>query len=460
MPNVPANDPAQKAADQNSTATDIAKTLYERGLELATRNKTLSLLRKLYQLSILTLEPNMTAARIAEAVQQDLEFELVGILTIDPSGKDALVPLEFAASPRLTAACQKLGLKSFSAIPITNAHSRPVLNAALKEKKVGVAVDLGAVWDGEIDPASLKKLTTEVRIKACLVYPLALDEKLIGVMIICLNRTHEQLSRFENDSLENLINVVALALDRAFLYQQIQASNRQLKVLNQQKSDFIKVASHDLKSPVALIKQWASAILDGTFSKPDEIRMKLEKIKTTADRSIQAVDDVLDITKIDEGRIEYDLQKTDLIPLLKEMTDDHASRARAEKGIDMHVSAQSVATAPVRIDVIRIRQVFQNLLDNSYKYTEKGSIVVTVTEEQKSFLVSVKDTGLGMSKELLPVLFEQFRRDPSVAKKIQGTGLGLFISKQFVLGHGGEIWAESAGKGTGSAFFVRLPKAA
>jgi signal transduction histidine kinase len=85
--------------------------------------------------------------------------------------------------------------------------------------------------------------------------------------------------------------------------------------------------------------------------------------------------------------------------------------------------------------------------------------MVNIKDEQSTALIEVKDTGIGMSAELIPTLFEQFHRAPGVAKKIQGTGLGLYISKQIVLGHGGEIWVSSEGAGKGSSFFVRIKKA-
>lgn len=234
--------------------------------------------------------------------------------------------------------------------------------------------------------------------------------------------------------------------------------NTQLTDLNRQKNEFLRVASHDLKSPVGLIKQWATLIDDGTYKEPTKVHETLEKIKMTADRSIQSVDDILDVNKIDEGRMDYTFEVRDIVPFVKGITEDYAPLAKVQKNIVVTFESP-VKSANVKMDTTRLRQVIQNLMSNSFKYSEKGWIKVILTEEQKSVLIAVKDSGLGMSKELLPILFEQFRRDPSVAKKIQGTGLGLYISKLFTVAHGGEIWAESEGKGMGSTFFVRLPKA-
>ena len=236
------------------------------------------------------------------------------------------------------------------------------------------------------------------------------------------------------------------------------AANVQLTDLNRQKSEFVSFASHDLKSPINIIKQFASLIADGTYKEPQKIQETVNKIKVNADRATALVDDFLDIRKIEEGHMDYAFEIKDIVSFVKAATEEYAPLAKAQKNIEVSF-ATSVAKANVKMDATRLRQVIQNLLSNSLKYSEKGFIKVTITEEQCTILITVKDTGLGMDKALLPILFEQFHRDASVAKKIQGTGLGLYISKQIVLAHGGEIWAESEGKGMGSTFTVRLPKA-
>jgi signal transduction histidine kinase len=242
------------------------------------------------------------------------------------------------------------------------------------------------------------------------------------------------------------------------LTEELSIANEKLKALDVQKSQFLSFASHDLKSPINIIKQFATLIADGTYKEPQKITETIQKIKSTADRATHLVDDFLDIRKIEEGHMDYTFETKDIVPFVKGITEDYALLAKAEKNIGVTFESK-ISSTNVKVDTNRFRQVVQNLLSNSLKYTEAGWIKVSLIEEQKSVLITVKDSGLGMDKQLLPILFEQFRRDPSVAKKIQGTGLGLYISKQIVLAHHGEIWAESDGKGFGSTFLVRLPKA-
>ena len=242
------------------------------------------------------------------------------------------------------------------------------------------------------------------------------------------------------------------------LTQELAQKNQKLQELDVQKSQFLSFASHDLKSPVNVIKQFASLILDKTYSTPEKIMETAQKIKSNAERAVGLVDDFLDLRRLEDGKMEYAFEKKNVVTLVHDIVEDFKVLAKQQKNIDViFTSTRNEVLA--NLDVSRFSQVIQNLLSNSLKYTELGTIAVNIKDEQSTALIEVKDTGIGMSAELIPTLFEQFHRAPGVAKKIQGTGLGLYISKQIVLGHGGEIWVSSEGAGKGSSFFVRIKKA-
>jgi signal transduction histidine kinase len=241
------------------------------------------------------------------------------------------------------------------------------------------------------------------------------------------------------------------------LTNELASKNQKLQELDAVKSQFLSFASHDLKSPMNIIKQFSSLILDKTYATPEKVMETVSKIKLNAERGIRLVEDFLDFRKIEEGKMEYNFEKKNLVEVVRGLTDDFAVMAKAQKNIAVNFTSKQQAI-PVMLDLTRFNQVIQNLLSNSLKYTEQGSISVSINEEQNTALISVSDTGLGINPEILPTLFEQFHRAPGVAKKINGAGLGLYISKQIVLGHGGEIWASSEGEGKGSTFFVRVKK--
>ncbi|MBI2514758.1 hypothetical protein HYV91_01025 [Candidatus Wolfebacteria bacterium] len=246
------------------------------------------------------------------------------------------------------------------------------------------------------------------------------------------------------------------------LTKELEAANEKLKDLDKLKSEFLSFASHQIKSPMAVVKGFASLIYDGSYGPvSDKIKETVGRIKESVDRLLALVNNFLDLRKIEGGKMEYNFELADVVGLVKKIVDDFKILA-GDKHLKLTLEAPP-GEIKTKIDVQRLSQVIQNLIDNGIKYTEKGFVRVSLTKQlttnnqQREVLITVSDSGRGMSAELIPKLFEQFSRDDSVRKLKQGTGLGLFIAKQIVSGHNGQIWAESAGEGKGSKFFVKLP---
>lgn len=231
-----------------------------------------------------------------------------------------------------------------------------------------------------------------------------------------------------------------------------------LQEADRMKSQFLSFASHQVKSPMTVVKDYADLIRDGSYGAiPDKVRETATKIYDSADRLIDLVNDLLDLRKLEEGKVEYTFTEVDLSALLKNTCEELKTLADAKHlAMTWEIPAEPIM---VKADEGKLRQVFQNLLDNSVKYTETGWIRVKIKNEISKIKIEIADSGLGIPQDLLPSLFEQFQRGSKEAKKIQGTGLGLYIAKQFVLAHGGTITAASTGPGKGSAFIVELPYA-
>ncbi len=249
------------------------------------------------------------------------------------------------------------------------------------------------------------------------------------------------------------------------LTEELEAKNVKLKELDQLKSEFLGFAAHQVKGPMNNVKGFADLIATGAYGQvSDEAREKALKIKENAQRTVALVGNLLDLRKIEEGKMDFAFTQVDIVKVAKEMAEDYKVSAGA-KGLDL----QFASVAPsllIKADEQKIRQVIQNVIDNSIKYTDapstssgqKGFVKVAVEEQGDYALISVVDSGRGMSPELVKKLFGRFVRDEQTAKEIQGTGLGLYIAKQIVTAHHGQIWAESDGEGKGSRFFVRLAK--
>ncbi len=437
---------------------DVAQVLYKQNAELAIKNKILSLLKKLYQLSILTLEPEVIAEKVTDAIQKDLSFELVGIMVWHEDKKE-LVPLKFAESERFSSALRAEGITSFESSVITNPEGKDFFKVVLSSKMMSDMSGIDGIWDSAIPRESLKHLENNANIKASLIYPLIIGAKTTGVLIMCLNHDYNSLSKFEKESIENFVNIISVALDRAFLYQELKAANIKLKELDELKSQFLSFASHQVKAPMAVVKGFAEIIRDGTYGEvPAKVKETAEKIITSANKLIDLVNNLLDMRKVEEGKMNYNFEEVDLIKLTKEIVEELKPLAEKKK-LDLSLDIK-VDKAQIKVDLQKFKQTILNFVDNSIKYTPTGWVKVTMTEDKQrsgNVLIEVSDSGLGISAELLPKLFQQFSRDKGeTGKKILGTGLGLFIAKQIIKDHGGEIWVESAGEGKGSQFYISI----
>jgi signal transduction histidine kinase len=173
---------------------------------------------------------------------------------------------------------------------------------------------------------------------------------------------------------------------------------------------------------------------------------------------LHLINDVLDMAKIESGKMNLNVEKFNLQEIIEEVTSITAPLA-SEKNLSLFVEPDSDHEVEINADKIRIRQVLINLINNAIKFTEKGKIAIHVTREVNSVLISVKDTGLGIPTELLESVFLEFTQvDTSTTRKVGGTGLGLPISRKLIEMHSGRLWAESTGvNGEGSTFFVYLP---
>jgi signal transduction histidine kinase len=249
---------------------------------------------------------------------------------------------------------------------------------------------------------------------------------------------------------------------------ELSVANDQLHKLDRAKSEFISIASHQLRTPLTSIKGFGSLLLEGTYGVvPEAQRNALEKIYISNERLIQLVEDLLNISRIEAGRMEFDFQETHIEDLISEVVTTLELSAKA-KNLYLNWQAPATAMPIVKIDITKIKEVISNMVDNSIKYTQKGGVTVKVDkntawdstgkEYKNSVRVIVSDTGIGMDEEELGMIFQKFQRGKQVSHyHTDGTGLGMYIGEKIVAEHKGKIWAQSPGKDKGSIFILELP---
>lgn len=241
------------------------------------------------------------------------------------------------------------------------------------------------------------------------------------------------------------------------LNKQLEEAKGKLEDLSRFKTQLLSLASHQIKSPLAAIKGFVSLILDGSYGETtDKTKETLARVKRSADGLIDLVNSILDLRKVEEGRMDYQFKKTDIVRIANDVVDGLRPLAM-EKKLDFSFSSPE-GEIFVNADEEKLKQVIQNITDNAIKYTPSGFVKVEIHDSGSEVTISVSDSGLGISPILIPHIFEEFTRDERVKKEIRGTGLGLYIVQKITEAHGGQILAESAGEGKGSKFVVTLKK--
>lgn len=241
------------------------------------------------------------------------------------------------------------------------------------------------------------------------------------------------------------------------LYRELELKNMELRKLDSLKSDFVSTVSHELRTPLSIIKEGISLVLDGiTGEVNDKQKRYLGLSRQNVDRLEGIINDLLNISKIEAGKIELKKKPTYINELIEHVGASFEAKLKA-KGLELKMNLPGKDVS-VYVDPDKITQVFVNLIGNSLKFTHKGHIELSFKEKKQEIECTVADTGVGIAKNDLPKAFEKFRqfeREDGPGEK--GTGLGLSISKGIVELHNGNIWIESEYK-KGTSFIFTLPK--
>ena len=242
------------------------------------------------------------------------------------------------------------------------------------------------------------------------------------------------------------------------LTKQLEFANRELKRLDKAKSEFISIASHQMRTPLTAIKGYMSLLREGTYGK---LVQKMEKpianVYASNERLIRLVNDLLSLSRLESGKLEIKWEPTRLEETIQSIVDELNIKAEQKKLKLVFVKPEK-ALPVFLLDEEKIRNVILNVIDNAIRYTDKGSITVRTRLFPGKLRILISDTGAGMTQDELQKLFQSFTRGSAGSKAwSEGSGLGLYIAKQFVEMHKGKIWAESEGIGKGSTFIIELP---
>lgn len=242
----------------------------------------------------------------------------------------------------------------------------------------------------------------------------------------------------------------------------LQDVNKELQKLDELKTEFLSLASHQLRTPLTSIKGYSSMILEGSFGKiTKRVHEPVRRIFESSAILAKIIADLLDVSKIEQGGLQYEMITFSLASMVQSVVDEQKINAKQKK-ITLSFEMKQPGRYAMKGDQVKLRQVAVNLVDNAIKYTDAGGkITVTLQKRQKGdrkyIELTVADNGKGISKETIAKLFQKFSRgDAGKKTNTGGSGLGLYLAKQIVKAHAGELRIESEGLGKGSKFITEF----
>ena len=393
-------------------------------------------------------------------------YEIIVLTLVDPQ-KDGLRRIAISHT-ELAGRFLKASPVPFNEIIIPFFAKNNLSIRAMNEKKMFVSQHVSDVLEPALPTEWVENFQKTLGVKTTIVFPVIAKQKVLGTIIFTLSKKKGDISQEEWSVLESFVGATGIALDNALLFRklndttgQLKNSNERLKVLDKLKNEFVSVASHELRTPMTAIKSYLwMALHDKGGILNEKQRYYVQRGYNSADRLIRLVNDMLNISRIESGRIMITLQSVDLIKLTQEVVDDVLPRAK-EMGITVNIR-KPAPLSPALADPDKIKEVLFNLIGNSLKFTPKGG-TITVSFALKNGYIETKvaDNGSGIAPEDMGKLFQKFglvegSYITNQTSTSMGTGLGLFICRSIIEMHHGEIKAASEGTGKGSVFSFTL----
>jgi len=382
-------------------------------------------------------------SELIERIGEILLVDSVTVLLLDPSG-DHLVP----------EAVSGLSPDSRTA-PLDDAIPLGVgIVGQIAAERRGVIVD-DLSTSGLSDP-----LLSKTGLRSIIGAPLSVEGRTLGVLVVG-TRYHRRFLQADLDFLQIVADRVAMAIDRARLNEAEQTARRDATAAREAirlRDEFLSVASHELRNPVAGAKAAAQMLRRATERgqiDSDRLNRYVGMIEQTTNRLAGLTDDLLDVSRLQQGALPLRTREVDVVAML----DAVVERVREQSPSYQLVLDSADAPCVAVLDPDRIEQVVENLLSNAIKYTPGGGeIRVTLAHDDGGIEVSVRDTGIGLPPGAQARIFEPFgRASNAIQENIEGLGLGLYICQKIAEQHGGRLWAESEGEGKGTTMRVWLP---
>lgn len=435
----------------------------------ADSQQIINALSKVEKILLETLDYDTVIQRVVDSILYELDYMDIGyrifVLGLVDEKREIL--------ERVSISQTEEARQAVSGLPMPFGEANVPLSAkdnfcikVMDQKEPLITHDWQDILTPPLTPEDARSLQQQVGIKTSMVYPLIVRDKSIGMMIFSVVKEENEISEQEKWLLTRFTDIVALTVQNAKLYsnlslttKHLDEANKHLTELDKMKDEFLSLASHELRTPMTAIKGYVWMVQNGKAGPiTDTTKNYLDIVYKSTERLIHLVNDMLDISRIESGKTQLHSEPAQFSDLFSQIQTEFSAYSQTKK-IAMEFSPLPTLPA-ITLDKDKILQVLENLVGNAFKFTpEGGKITLSARPVSDTIEVSVSDTGKGMAPEDLPRLFTKFSRlggDHLTTYSQPGTGLGLYLSKQYVEMHHGQIWAVSE-LGKGSTFTFSLP---
>jgi len=424
-------------ASQTAIALESAR-LFEETQEEAQRR---ALINEVLQAASTSLEPEAVLRQTGAIISQRLEMP-TNILMWDPE--------EHALQP-LTAHDYTGAEVTPSEDFLITEEMNPVMFEAIRTRQLQILLDVPTHTYG-----AMSRMAQRFAVQDAAYVPLTARDRVIGILALGRQPGHPPIDEGSLSFIQIVGANLSVALENARLYEEAVETAQRLREVDKLKSEFLANMSHELRTPLNSIIGFSRVILkgiDGPLN--DRQQQDLEAIYGSGQHLLGLINDILDISKIEAGKMELNFSQVNLADVVGGVMSTAIALVK-DKPVDLQQSIPDDLPL-ITADERRVRQVLLNLVSNAAKFTNEGFVHVEAQVEGPNVLVSVSDTGAGIPEDKLDEMFEAFTQlDSSSTREHEGTGLGLTITRSFVDLHGGEVWAESK-VGVGSTFYFTLP---
>ena len=437
-------------------------------LRLERQNKALFVSRKINKIILEEIDLEVVAQKIADMIPEELLFD-TGVLSIIDNQRKVIRRIAASQTKEASEAIKAIAsLKNiqFNKIEISLDDPNNLMARAVRERKPFRTSNVYDVLGPVLTKEESRQIQEVMSTRTTLIYPISMRDKIIGVFLASTVKDYDQLSDYELNIIRNFVDESGIALQHALLYrdlkkrtEELAVANKRLLELDKLKDEFVSLASHELRTPMTVIKSYTWLLLQGKTGNMNAKQIiYLDRVYSSTNRLINLVNDMLNVSRIESGRITIDKKEVNIKQLIDDVITEMMPKAQEGK-IELLVNYEQNLPS-VMVDPDKIKEVIINLIGNSLKFTpENGKITISVSQKDGEVVVKVSDTGSGIDKDDIQKLFQKFGivgNNYLRKRNSQGTGLGLYLAKSLVELHGGRMWAQSEGVGKGSSFYFTL----